>query len=135
MIGGRDRDIRRFAADGAYDTRAVYEALAPAGGEPCTIVIPPRKTAAPSQPAEELFEQRDAAIARIAEVGRRRWHKESGAHLQARGENAMFRYKRLVGDGLRAKTPGAQATEARIAVSDLNRMLGLGMPHSEAVVS
>ena len=135
MIGGLDCAIARFTADGAYDTRAVYEALAPAGGEPCTIVIPPRKTAAPSQPAEELLEQRDAAIARIAEVGRRRWRKESGAHRQARAENAMFRYKRFVGEGLRAKIPGAQATEARIAVNVLNRMYGLGMPDSQPVVA
>ena len=135
MIGGLDRAIMRFTADGAYDTRAVYEALAPAGGEPCAIVIPPRKTASPSQPAEELLEQRDAAIARIAEVGRRRWRKESGAHRQARAENAMFRYKRLVGDRLRAKSPESQATEARIAVNVLNRMHGLGTPDSEAVVA
>ena len=135
MIGGLDCAIARFTADGAYDTRAVYEALAPAGGEPCTIVIPPRKTAAPSQPAEELLEQRDAAIARIAEVGRRRWRKESGAHRQARAENAMFRYKRLVGDRLRAKSPESQRTEARIAVNVLNRMHGLGTPESEAVVA
>jgi hypothetical protein len=135
MIGGLDRAIGRFTADGAYDTRAVYEALAPAGGEPCTIVIPPRKTAAPSQPAEELLEQRDAAIARIAEVGRRRWRKESGGHRQARAENAMFRYKRLVGDRLRAKTPERQTTEARIAVNVLNRMHGLGTPDSQAVVA
>ena len=47
----------------------------------------------------------------------------------------MFRYKRLIGDGLRANTPEAQATEARIAVSVLNRMFGLGMPDSGAVVS
>ena len=32
--------------------------------------------------------QRDGAIARIAEVGRRRWRKEAGAHRQARAENA-----------------------------------------------
>ena len=98
-------------------------------------MIPPRKTAAPSQPAEELLEQRDAAIDRIAEVGRRRWRKESGAHRQARAENAMFRYKRLVGDRLRAKSPESQATEARIAVNVLDRMHGLGTPESEAVVA
>jgi hypothetical protein len=45
----------------------------------------------------------------------------------------MFRYRRLVGDGLRAKGPGAQATEARIAVNVINRMYGLGMPDSEAI--
>ncbi len=47
--------------------------------------------------------QRDAAIERIAKVGRRQWRKESGAHRQARAENVMFRYKRLIGDRLRAK--------------------------------
>lgn len=45
--------------------------------------------------------KRDAAIERIAEVGRRQWRKESGAHQQARAENAMLRYKRIIGDGLR----------------------------------
>ena len=72
---------------------------------------------------------------RIAEVGRRRWRKESGAHRQARAENAMFRYKRLLGDRLRAKTPERQTTEARIAVNVLNRMYGLGTPDSQAVVA
>ncbi len=47
----------------------------------------------------------------------------------------MFRYKRLIGDGLRARTPEAKATKARIAVSVLNRMFGLGMPDPEAVGS
>ena len=47
----------------------------------------------------------------------------------------MFRYKRIIGDRLRAKTPEAQVKEARIAVSVLNRMSGLGTPDSEAVVS
>jgi hypothetical protein len=140
MIGGVDCAIGRFTADGAYDTRELYEALARAPGElPVRIVIPPRKTATPSQPPEELLEQRDAAIGRIAEVGRRRWRKESGAPVRGvrapRSENAMFRYKRIVEDGLRAKTPEAQTTEALIAVRVLNRMVGLGMPDSEAIVS
>ena len=56
-------------------------------------------------------------------------------HQQAKGENAMFRYKRLIGDRLRAKKPAAQSREARIAVSVLNRMVEFGMPMSEAVVA
>ena len=44
-------------------------------------------------------------------------------------------YKRIVGDRLRAKSPGSQVTEATIAVSTLKRMLGLGAPDSEAVVA
>ncbi len=47
----------------------------------------------------------------------------------------MFRYKRLLGDRLRAKTPERQTTEARIAVNVLNRMYGLGTPDSQAVVA
>ncbi|MFT7621830.1 MAG: hypothetical protein ACI9WU_000995, partial [Myxococcota bacterium] len=58
-----------------------------------TIVIPPRRTASPSTPAEEILEQRAAAIARIAEVGRRQWRKEAGAHQPARAENGRYRYR------------------------------------------
>ena len=83
-----DLAIGRFTADGSYDTREVYEALAGAAGEARVgIVIPPRKTATHSQPPEDLVEQRDAAIGRIAEVGRLRWRKESEAHRQDRGED------------------------------------------------
>jgi len=39
-------DIARFAADGAYDSRTMYEALAAAGSTDIRIVIPPKKTAA-----------------------------------------------------------------------------------------
>ncbi|MFT7622190.1 MAG: hypothetical protein ACI9WU_001358, partial [Myxococcota bacterium] len=68
MIERNDASIQRFTADGAYDTRAIYVALAAVGGPGPTIVIPPRKTASPSKPAEEILAQRDAAIRRIAEV-------------------------------------------------------------------
>jgi hypothetical protein len=136
MIDGLEATIERFTADGAYDTRAVYQALTEAAGDAgVRIVIPPRKTASSSHAAEDVLEQRDAAIGRSAEVGRRRWRKESGAHRQARGENAMFRYKRLIGDRLRAKRPEAQDRESMIAVNVLNRVIGLGMPASEAVVA
>ena len=135
MIEKLAAPIERFTADGAYDTRGIYEAVAASSGARATIVVPPRKTASPSKPAAAVFEQRDDAIKRIAEVGRRQWRKEAGAHQQARGANAMFRYKRLIGDSLRAKKTEAQSREARIAVWVLNRMAELGMPKSEAVVA
>ena len=135
MIEGIDAAIARFTADGAYDTRAIYEALRAAGAPGPTIVIPPRKTASPSKPAEDVFQQRDAPIARIAEVGRRQWRKEAGAHQQARAENGMFRYKRNIGHALRARKPGAQKREALIAVNVANGMTGLGMPESVAVAA
>ena len=156
MIEGIDAAIARFMADGACDTRAIYEAFAAVGAPDPTIVIPPRNTASPSKPAEEileqrdaaisriaevgrrqwredLFEQRDAVIARVAEVGRRQWRKEAGAHQQASAENGMVRYKRIIGDALRSKNPDAQKREAMIAANALTRMTTLGMPESIAV--
>ena len=127
--------IERFIADGAYDTRAIYEVLTAAGDTRPTIVIPPRKTASPAKPAEELFKQRDAAIERIAEVGRRQWRKEAGAHQQARAENSMLRYKRIIGDSLRSKRLEAQVREAKIGVNVLNTMTRLGRPESVKIVA
>jgi len=135
MIKEDEASIRRFTADGAYDTRAIYEALATVGLPGIAIVIPPRKTASPSKPAEDVLKQRDAAIARIAKVGRRQWRQESGAHQQARAENGMSRYKRIIGERLRAKKPGAQTREAMLAVNVLNRMTKLGMSDSVAVAT
>ena len=132
MIRGQGAGIERFTADVAYDTRAIYEALAAVGG--VHVVIPPNSEATPSRARDEVLRQRDAAIVRIAEVGRRRWRKEAGAHRQARAENAMLRYKRIIGEALRARKMATQATEARIGVSVLNRMTTLGKPNSVAVI-
>ena len=96
-------------------------------------VIPPKRDAKVSTAGDDVLRQRDAAIVRIGGVGRRRWRKEAGAHRQARAENAMLRYKRIIGEELRAKKTATQATEARIGVSVLNRMTTLGKPNSVAV--
>ena len=133
MIERIQAGITRFTADGAYDTRVIYETLAAGGTPGLKIVIPPKRTAAVDPHAAGPWCQRNAAIARIAEVGRRQWRKEAGAHQQAQAENGMFRYKRVIGGALRARKAEAQKREAMIAVNALNRMTALGMPKSEAV--
>ncbi len=135
MIGRNESVIRRFTADGAYDTRAIYEALGALGASGPIIVIPPRRTATPSKPPEWILSQRDVAIARIAEVGRRQWRQEAGAHQQARAENGMYRYKRIIGDALRSRKPSSQKREMMIAVNVINKMTALGRPESVAVSS
>ena len=127
--------IARFTADGAYDSRPLYEALAAAGAIDIRIVIPPQKTATVDSPAKGPWYQRNEAIERIGAVGRRQWRKASGAHQQARAENGMYRYKRIIGDRLRAQHRDAQKREALIAVSVINRMTALGMPESEKIVA
>ena len=47
----------------------------------------------------------------------------------------MFRQKRILGDGLRARRFEAQEKEAMIGVLVINRMTELGMPKSVAIRS
>ena len=125
--------IGRFTADGAYDKRAIYEALVTSNADTIRIAIPPQKTAVVDPCAAGLWRQRNDAITRIAEVGRRQWRKESGAHQQALAENGMYRYKHIIGEHLRAKGFEAHKRETIIAVTAINRMTQTGMPRSEAI--
>ena len=127
--------MAQFTADGAYDTRPMYDALAASGGANIKIVIPPKKTATVDWRATGPWCQRNEAIERIGAVGRRQWRKESGAHRQARAENGRYRYKRIIGDGLQAWHHEAQKREALIAVNVINRMTALGMPESAKIVA
>ena len=49
-----------------------------------------------------LVRTTDRTITDVRTLGRRRWRKEAGYPLQARVENAFFRYKSIIGDRLRA---------------------------------
>src|SRR3954454_7189792 len=91
-------------------------------------MVPPRSTAVPSQTAESAATQRDRHPQLIAERGRRAWQKASGYTKRARAETAISRFKRVIGDGLRAHTEERRATEMDVAVHVLNRMLDLGRP-------
>ena len=66
----------------------------------------------------------------VKQLGRRRWKKASGYHRQGRVENAFFRYKSIIGDGLRARSPAGQGSEAVLGCEILNRMTELGRPVS-----
>ena len=127
--------IRRFTADGVYDHRSVYDQLSAAGTENVVIVIPPRRSAVSAGPTDGQWAQRDTALERIRQVGRREWQKESGYRQQARVENSFFRYKSVLGGGVKARHSKAQRREAAIGCHILNRMAELGRPKSYAVVS
>ena len=118
--------IERVTADGGYDRRSVYRSAA---ARCARAVIPPRKGAIPSG---ELAE-RDAHVARIQQVGRRRWRLEVGQHDQARAENTFHRFKTTFGGRLRSRNPQTQRVEALTACRILNRMTQLGMPDSYPV--
>ena len=77
-----DSPIRRFTADGAYDTRSVYELLGEVGTADIKIVIPPRRGAVPLDGAEGTWAQRNATLETIRNVGRQGWQLESGYRRQ-----------------------------------------------------
>ena len=45
-------------------------------------------------------------------------------------ENAFFRYKSIIGDSLRARSPAGQGSETVLGCEILNRMTALGRPVS-----
>ncbi len=129
LIEALDADIARVTADAAYDTIAFY-ATATARG--ATVVVPPSKTARVSR-RRPRSSARDRTIKKMKKIGRRRWKKEAGYHRQAQVENAFFRYKLIIGDGLRARSPGGRVTEAVIACNILNQMTEIGRAESYRV--
>ena len=128
MLDQVEGPVASFTGDGAYDRDDVYGAVAERHPD-AAVVVPPRRDAVPSETAETAPTQRDRHSV-IAEHGRMGWQKASGYNRRAMVEAAISRYKRVIGDALRSRTDGRQATEVAIAVRALNRMLELGRPES-----
>lgn len=129
LIEAVNDDIGRVTADAAYDTIAFYNTAAARGA---TVVVPPNRTARVSR-RRPRSSARDRTIKRVTQIGRRLWKKESGYHRQARVENASFRYKSILGDALRARSPHGRVAEARVACNVLNQMTALGRPESYSI--
>src|SRR4051794_7291473 len=121
--------VAAVPADGAYDQEGVYADVAERHPE-AEVVVPPRSTAVPSESAETAPTQRDRHLQLIAEKGRMGWQKATGYNARARAEAAISRYKRVIGDGLHARTDRRRVTEVNVGVHALNRMLELGRPES-----
>ena len=96
------------------------------------IVVPPSKTARVSR-RRPRSRARDRTITDVRTLGRRRWKKEAGYQLQARVENAFFRYTSIIGDRLRARSRGGRVAESVVACNVLNQMTELGRPESYSI--
>jgi hypothetical protein len=122
-----DGPVASFTGDGAFDRDDVYAAVA-ARHPGAEVVVPPRSNAVPSDTAKTAPTRRDRHLHLIVERGRLGWQKASGYSWRALVEADISRWKRVIGDGLRSRTGGRQATEVAIAADVLNRMLDLGRP-------
>ena len=126
-----EQEIAKFAADGAYDKRRVYDALNEHSPE-VEILIPPRKNAHIWQHgnSKEERHKRDENLRYIRKHGRRQWKEDSGYHIRSLAETIMFRLKTIFGDKLSARLLETQTTQAFIRCMALNKMTQLGMPES-----
>src|SRR5512135_1027878 len=129
-----DNPVERASADGAYDRRAVYEALDRRGAR---AVIPPRRDAKIQRHGNTAGPRlaRDENLRRIRKMGREAWKEESGYHQRSLAETAVFRMKTIFGDGVSSRRLAQQATEAGIRCRALNIMTHEGMPQSERVAA
>lgn len=126
--------IKSVSADGAYDTRAVYEAAYRRGeGGAVRVLIPPGRDARLSAKPSAALRERDLNIRSIRELGRREWHTSSGYSKRSLVENTMYRYKTIIGRTMRSRSFGGQQVEVRLASRVLNTMACLGMPDSYRV--
>jgi len=121
--------ISQVSGDGAYDTRACYEAVLKRGATPIFV---PRRTAklGLAQDPTGWRAARNRILQQIAARGRSVWKGLSGYTRQSIAENTMFRFKALFGGRLWARGLATQRTEARIKCAVLNRMTQLGMPET-----
>ena len=129
LIEAVNDDIASVTADAAYDTVGFYDAP---GARGAPVVIPPTTTARVSR-RRPRSSARDHTINTVKSLGRRRWKQTSRDHQHARVENAFFRYQSIIGDGLRARTPGGRTVDAQLAGNMLNAMTDMGRPASYAV--
>ncbi len=129
QVGG---PISAVGADGAYDRRSVYEALARRGAR---AVIPPRRDAVIWRHGNRSGPRlaRDENLRRIRKVGRAAWKRESGYHRRSLGETAMSRLKAIFGASVSSRGDGQQATEVGIRCRALNIMSHQGMPETVRV--
>jgi hypothetical protein len=126
--------VASLSADGAYDTKAVYEAAHERGnGRAVRVLIPPGRDAQLSPQSSAALQERDRNIRSIRELGRRGWHTSSGYSKRSMVENTMYRYKTIIGRRMRSRTFDGQRVEVQLASKILNTMNLLGMPDSYRV--
>jgi len=126
-----DEPVNSVGADGAYDTKACYAAIAQRGAQ---ALIPPRKNAKTWKETLAGASLRNQAIRACQRLGHAIWKKWSGYHRRSLIETKMHCFKRL-GERVMARTFERQVTELHIRVALLNRFSQLGFPVTRPLLS
>ncbi|WPP50281.1 transposase [Catalinimonas niigatensis] len=127
LLGEVEGKVNTFYGDGAYDKKKVRKAVNKMGAK---AIVPPPKNAVKSRDNLPGLGERDQAIDRIEQIGRKEWKKEVGYHQRSLSETAMHRYKMTIGNTLMARKMENQVTEIRVGCLILNVFRGCGMPNA-----
>ena len=134
LLNQIDHRVASLMADGAYDAGSVYEAAKKRGdGHRVRVLIPPIQGAQPSSSRSPGQWERNRNIRSVRKLGRREWYASSGYSRRSLVENAVFRYKAILGQRMRSRTLEGQRREVQLAARILNTMTSLGMPDSYRV--
>lgn len=119
--------VEAFYGDGAYDKKKARKVVIRTGAK---AIVPPPKNAVKSKGNVAELIERDQAIDRIGQMGRKKWKQEVGYHKRSLSETAMHRYKMILGNTLTARKMENQVTEVRVGCHILNVFRGCGMPNA-----
>ena len=125
--------IDQVSGDRAYDTEVCYRSILDRGADPTIL---PRRNATLSKGADPPAWRvaRDGILRQVQKQGHYAWRLSSGCTRQSLAENAMYRFKTLLGGRLSARTLENQQVEAMTKCAVLNRMAALGLPESVRVL-
>jgi hypothetical protein len=159
LLADEPAALAQVTADGAYDSRRCYAAVAARPEHPRAVFPPPRARAAGRPPRPPTGGRpvprrrnrqyrpkirqrarpgvvplaRDEHLRHIRRVGRAQWKRDVGYHRRSLAEAAVFRLKQLFGPGVAARSLAAQTAVVRLRAAALNRITRLGMPDSYRV--
>ena len=77
--------------------------------------------------------ERNRNIRSRSRLGKRQWHTKSGYSRRSLVENAVYRYKSIIGRTMRSRTLQGQRVEARVGCRILNTITALEVPESHQV--
>jgi hypothetical protein len=123
---------KTIIGDGAYDAKGSYLLARKLKLE---LVVPPPKNA-----TEHLnqyhyhrydtpgWEERNAVVRRVEEVGIDKWKQETGYHQRSLVENCYSRLKTIFGGNLKSRLEQTQDTEQCLRASLINQFNAMGLP-------
>lgn len=134
MLKDKVDKLESVRGDGAYDDFKFRKLL---GNQVKQIIPPPRDAvvhkARKKKPVEAYLQQRNEAVAFIADHDRTEWKIKEGYHRRSLIEVAMFRYKTIFSANMNARNLESQKREVALKCIILNRHRQQGFPVANKV--